>query len=740
MLPSYSNEAKDRIKKINDLKAAGVIPYANHFHWKMDIKDIRKEENKIKDAKELMEEGAVGEFKTAWRVMLSRSMWKLIFMTIQDNTDKIQLCFMKWKTKFNKWNGELVEELEIDGEVKNAHKIAEKYILAGDYIWVIWDLFVTKHWELTLFVKEFQILSKAVRPLPEKFHGVTDQETLYRQRYLDLIMNQDTYDRFLLRSKFLKVIREFYEKNGFLEIETPVLWNAASGAAAQPFITHHNDFDIDVYLRIAPEVNLKKATVGRFERVFEVSRNFRNEGSDPSHMQEFTAIEHYAAWWNFEDNMKFTEEMFDYIFEKLWLDKKIKIKDKDGIEKEVNFTTPFEKIDYIAWVKDKCGIDVSLYWPWDEEKLRKTIEQAWYTWEGIEKQATATMIDYLYKKVLRPSIVWPAFVYNYPKTMQPLARQNDENPNIVEQFQLVINGWEVLKAYSELVDPKIQQENFDAQTWAILMWDEEATSGDDEFVLAMEYGMPCQSGWGMGIERILALLTGQDNLRDVFMFPLMKPEEGESKKEKVENIKVEEIELKNDDKAVEDIKLPSREEVLKLVDKYAKWTKQHLIQVGDIMEYFAEKLWQNKDYWWMVWVLHDIDWDFIEKDGNRHCKEDLEKICSEINVPKQIVDDVKSHAYGLVDGIEEKPDTLVRKYLCSVDELSWFMWAYFRMIPSDNVADIKVKSIKKKIKDKSFASGVDRNEVKNCETKLNIPLDEFIEDIKKAWEGKKYQK
>jgi lysyl-tRNA synthetase class 2 len=530
MLPAYSNESKDRIKKINDLKAAWVIPYANKFSWKQDISEIRKQENKIKDVKELMENGAVGEFRTAWRIMLSRSMWKLIFMNIQDATDKIQLCFMKWKTKFNKWNWELVEELEIDGETKTAHKIAEKYLLVGDYVGVTWDLFVTKHWELTLFVKEFQILSKAVRPLPEKFHGVKDEELIYRQRYLDLIMNEDSYNRFLLRSKFLKVIREFYEKHWFIEIETPVLGNAASGAAAKPFITHHNDFDIDVYLRIAPEVNLKKATVGRFEKVFEISRNFRNEWSDPSHMQEFTAIEHYAAWRNYEDNMKFTEEMFDYIFEKLNLPKKMKIKDKEGNEKEIDWSTPWEKIDYIQWVKEKSGIDITKYTIDDEEKLREDIKKAGFSWEGMEKQWVTTLIDYLYKKVLRPSIVWPAFVYNYPATMQPLARSNDENPAIVEQFQVVVNGWEIIKAYSELVNPIEQKKKFDEQKKALEKWDEEATSGDDEFVLAMEYGMPPQSGWWMGVERILALLTGQDNLRDVFMFPLMKPLDSEENK------------------------------------------------------------------------------------------------------------------------------------------------------------------------------------------------------------------
>ena len=348
-----------------------------------------------------------------------------------------------------------------------------------------------------------------------------------------MITNEESFERFKLRSKFIKTLRDFYFENDFIEIETPVLWNSASGAAAKPFITHHNDFDEEFFLRISPETHLKRATVGRFERVVEFARNFRNEWSDPSHMQEFCAIEHYSCWWNFEDNMNFTEKMFDYIFENIpELKKEVEIKDKNWNPKLVNFATPWQRVDYVKWVFDACWIDVSKYWPEDEKTLREEIKKAWYFWEGIDVQATATMIDYLYKKVLRPNITWPAFVYNYPKTMQPLARQNDENPDIVEQFQVVINGWEIIKAYSELVDPKIQRENFDAQWEALERWDEEATSWDDDFVLAMEYAMPPQSGWWMWIERIFSLLTWQDNLRDVFLFPLMKSWKNEETEEK----------------------------------------------------------------------------------------------------------------------------------------------------------------------------------------------------------------
>lgn len=526
----YSNESLDRIAKIKKLKDAWVITYANHYHWKIDIDTINNKEllitkhweTIIKEVELLQEWNVNWDFQIAWRMLSYKSHWKLAFAKIMDHSWTIQICFMKDKIKFNTWN-KLVESLEIDSEEKSAYKISEKFTDTWDYVWIIWDIFLTKHWELTLFVKEFQILAKAIRPLPEKFHGLTDEETIYRQRYLDLIMNNESYDRLRLRSKYIKTLRDFYNMHNFVEIETPVLWNAASWAAAAPFITHHNDFWEDFFLRISPETFLKRATVGRFERVVEFTRNFRNEGSDPSHIQEFSAIEHYACWWNYKDNMEFTEKMFDYIFDNIpELKREIKVKDKLWVEKLVNFKTPFERIDYIEWVKKACWIDVSMYKVWDEAKLISDIKNAKVEFEWMDKMLVPTLIDYLYKKVLRPWIVWPAFVYNYPRTMQPLARQSDENPEIVEQFQLLVNGWELIKAYSELVDPEIQRLNFYEQAKAKEMWDEEATSEDEDFVYAMEYGMPPQSGWGMWIERSFSILTWQDNLRDVVLFPLLK--------------------------------------------------------------------------------------------------------------------------------------------------------------------------------------------------------------------------
>ena len=415
---------------------------------------------------------------------------------------------------------------DTEGNSIEPYKFFEKYIDVGDFVGVKGELFVTHKGEATLFVSEFQLLSKALLPLGDKFHGIGEnEEKAYRQRYLDMIFNRETLERMKLRSKFLKVIRNFYDEQGFIELNTGILGNFASGAAAAPFITHHNDFDIDMYLRISAEPRLKMATVGGLEKIFEVCIDFRNEGSDPSHHQEFTMIEHYAAYRDYVMNMEFTEKMFDYIFNNIpEIKRVISIPDKEGNIREVDFNTPWKRIDFVAQIKKDSGIDVSQYGSEDEESLRTMIKSKGYDWVGLNVQTTATMIDYLYKKVSRPGIVGPAFIYNYPKTMQPLARQDDANPKMVQQWQLLINGWEVIKAYSELVDPVIQERNFEEQSGAVAKGDTEATKSDEEFLLAMQYGMPPQSGWGMGIDRIFSLLTGCSNIRDVIMFPLVKPE------------------------------------------------------------------------------------------------------------------------------------------------------------------------------------------------------------------------
>ncbi|MCX6823796.1 MAG: lysine--tRNA ligase, partial [candidate division SR1 bacterium] len=717
-ITDHQDERDVRIAKAKKMKNMGVIPYAQSFDKKNLISDIIKDyENKEhRDINDIILNPEM-QVKTAGRVMLYRTHGKLAFAKLLDSTEEIQLMFHKDNCKLITSEG-IVNTLN-DGseEGMSAYKFVEKMVDMGDFIGVAGEIFKTHKGELTIFVSEYTFLSKAIRPLPEKFHGLQDQEELYRKRYLDMTMNPETYKRFLLKSKLYQTMRAFYTKEGFTEVQTSILGNSASGAAARPFITHHNDYDTDVFLRIAFETGLKKATVGRFEKVFEIGQDFRNEGSDPSHLQEFTQVEHYAVYWNYEDNMKFTEKLFDYLFDNLGLSRKLNVKDKEGNIKEVDFTTPWKRIDYTKGIQEASGIDITKYGMDDADILRADIKAKNIMFEKMDNMSTTTLIDYLFKKNLRPQIIQPTFIYNYPVIMQPLARIADKDANIVEQFQLIVNGWEMCKAYSELVDPILQQDNFDKQAEAAANGDEEATASDDDFVTAMEYGMPPQSGFGMGIERLLAILCEQDNLRDVVMFPLMKPEK-----------KAEEIEICEVD--VEKIygKLPALEDVENLAKKYLKDTYRHCLDVAKVMKYFAKKLKQNEEIRYIAGLLHDIDRDHIGKDPTKHLGEEFEKIVGEIDLPQCLVDDIKSH-YTVKTSVAVS--SLLRRYLVSVDELTGFIYAVGLMRPT-GLEGMDYSSVKKKLKDKKFAAGVDREDVKNCEKFLAITIDEFVPEIIKA--------
>lgn len=489
---SEQNEEQIRLQKLEKIKSSGVQPYPDKYDKKQTMAECvsKKEGSKV---------------KTAGRLIMFRDMGKLTFAHLQDDTGRMQIAFQQDKIG------------------KENYKKLLKIIDLGDFLGVEGEIFKTHKGELTILVKKWQFLGKALKPLPEKFHGLKDKEVKYRQRYLDLISDPETMKRFKLRSDFIKTIREFYWQEGFYEVETPTLLHKATGAHAAPYVTHNNGLDIDVFLRISHELPLKELIVGGFEKIFEIGKAFRNEGIDPSHLPEHTHLEHYCAYWNFEDNIKFTEKMFDYIFKKLRLPKKIKVTGKDGKVKEVDFSTPWEKLDYVELIKKDCGVDVSKYN--NVKDLVKDLKKNKIEVEDMDNVGMATLIDNLYKKVSRPKIVGPVFLYNYPIELQPLARRSDKNPDMVEQFQLVVNGWELVKAYSELVDPIDQQKRFEEQAELKSEGDEEAMEVDYEFVNAMKYGMPPISGWGMGVDRILTILTEQENLRDVVLFPLMKPKE-----------------------------------------------------------------------------------------------------------------------------------------------------------------------------------------------------------------------
>lgn len=508
------NEYNVRLSKAKAIEESGKLPYASRFertHSASEALKVAKEKG-VKALDAILKKRLKKTIKLCGRLKTFRTHGKLAFANLADFSGEIQICFMQ------------------DHIGKDEYKFLKKVDMA-DFIGVEGELFKTKHGEITLLVHEYEMLSKALRPLPDKWHGIKDQEQIYRHRYLDTTMNRESMDRFVFRSNLVKALREFYWDEGFIELETPILENISSGATARPFLTHHNALDIDVYLRIAAgELWQKMAIVGGFEKTFEVARCFRNEGMDPSHLQEFTMIEHYCAYWNFEDNMKFTERMFEYFLKKMLGTTKVTMKDRHGKDVTVDFKAPWKRVKFTKLIEKDCGIDVLQYETASD--LLKEIKKNKIKIEGAESLGYGNLVDHLYKKVSRPKLIKPTFVTHHPVSTKPLARKNDKDPRVCDTFQLLVNTWEIVNAYSEIVDPRDQRERFEKQALAKVQGDEEAMMMNEEYLTAMEHGMPCMSGWGMGIDRLVTLLTGQENLKDCVLFPLLRPLEENRRKEK----------------------------------------------------------------------------------------------------------------------------------------------------------------------------------------------------------------
>lgn len=452
----------------------------------------------LKEAK-CLEDGITG-VRVAGRIVLMRKMGKMSFLTLGDIEGRIQVS------------------IKLDCVGENMYQFFKSNIDIGDFIGVEGEVFTTHTGEKTIRAASFEFLGKALKPLPEKFHGLEDIETIYRERYVDLIMNEDARKKFLFRSKFIREIRNYLDSLGYIEIETPILSSKASGANAKPFITHHNALDVDFYLRIAPETYLKRAVVGGFTKVFEIARCFRNEGMDATHLQDFTMLEAYGAYLNYKDNMQLTKNLLQTVIKNIFGTLDIYVGDK-----KVDLSGDWDIVSFRDLLLKYCDIDLNVYTT--KESLLAKIKEDKIEIDSetpLENLGYGNLVDQLYKKVARPHIINPIFLTEHPIDLSPLARANDKNSNITDRFQLVINGAEIINGYSELVDPAEQEKRLKKQAELKSNGDEEAMPMDNDYISAMEYGMPPISGWGMGIDRIVQLLTNSTNIKDVILFPLMK--------------------------------------------------------------------------------------------------------------------------------------------------------------------------------------------------------------------------
>ncbi|OSM94888.1 lysine--tRNA ligase [Lonsdalea populi] len=489
-----NNELKARREKLSALRENGVA-FPNDFR-RDTTSDRLHASYDDKDNEEL--EPLDLEVTVAGRMMTRRIMGKASFVTLQDVGGRIQLYVSRddlpegvYNTRFKKWD-------------------------LGDILGARGKLFKTKTGELSIHCTELRLLTKALRPLPDKFHGLADQETRYRQRYLDLIANDESRNTFRIRSRVMLAIRNFMVENGFMEVETPMMQVIPGGASARPFITHHNALDIDMYLRIAPELYLKRLVVGGFERVFEINRNFRNEGISPRHNPEFTMMELYMAYADYKDLIVLTETLFRRLTQDVLGTTTVEYGDQT-----FDFGKPFEKLTMReAICKYRPETNVA-----DLDDLEKATAIAQSLGIKIEKSwGLGRIVTEIFEETAESNLIQPTFITEYPAEVSPLARRNDENPEITDRFEFFIGGREIGNGFSELNDAEDQAERFAQQVSAKDAGDDEAMFYDEDYVTALEHGMPPTAGLGIGIDRMVMLFTNSHTIRDVILFPAMRPQ------------------------------------------------------------------------------------------------------------------------------------------------------------------------------------------------------------------------
>jgi len=493
---------QQRIEKAETLRKEGINPYSNDSKRNATIEKFLNVNSDVEHKEDKRDEKR--HYIISGRIKFLRIMGKASFVKVEDESGMLQIY--------------VARDNLAEGFYNNIFK---KNIEVGDIIEVAGYPFVTGKGELSLHADNLKLLTKAIAPLPEKFHGITDKEIRYRQRYLDLIMNSEVRKTFQIRSKVISLTRRFFEDKGFLEVETPMMHPIAGGANAKPFVTHHNALGIDRYLRIAPELYLKRLIVGGFEAVFEINRNFRNEGMDATHNPEFTSIEFYWAYKTYKDLIEITKEYFQYLFEHLNLPTYLPYADM-----EINFDN-FREIPLVESLTTIGGVPAEACN--DIDSIIAYLKSQNITVKpGMN---LGQLQGELFDEFVEEKLIDPTFITEYPVEISPLARRNDENPAITERFELFIAGREIANAFSELNDPVDQYERFKGQVDAKNAGDDEAHEMDEDFIDALSYGMAPTAGQGIGIDRLVMLLTNEHSIRDVLLFPAMKPIHHEEKNE-----------------------------------------------------------------------------------------------------------------------------------------------------------------------------------------------------------------
>ncbi len=668
-----------KLQKRANLEKKGVKVHPYSFDKKQTIKNARQ-----------LEVGA--SIKTAGRIMSQRPHGKVIFLDLKDSTAEIQVMIRK---------GELAEaQFQLMDDVD-----------PGDFLGVSGSLMKTRTDELTILANEIKFLGKALRPLPTEWNVAEDKDVRFRQRYIDMLINDGVKQVLDTRWMVEKMIRRYLQdEHDFTEVETPVLQSLYGGTNAKPFTTHMNALDTDFYLRIAPELYLKRLIVGGYERVFEIARNFRNEGIDQTHQPEFTMIEWYQAYADYQQMMDVAEGLFKKLVLAVSDDGQLMVG-----EKKIDVSGDWPRVKMIDALKQYADIDFEAL---SQEDIKNLLLEHELELTGGYSRGKA-MFE-LFDKLVTPHLIQPIWIIDYPRDVSPLAKAHRLNSESCERFEAYVAGKELADGWSEIVDPVDQRKVFENEQQHMRDGDEEAHPLDENFLQAMEYGMPPLGGIGLGIDRLVMFLTNTWNIREVIPFPTLRPKvknkASDESKDKVKNEKEMQVCKSEDD----DQPLPSRQESQQLLEKYIEDSnlRRHCYMVAEAMVAYADKLGEDQELWYQTGLLHDLDW---EKYPDEHPQRAVNELLADY--PAQLKRSVRAHAPHIT-GVQ--PESKLERYLFACDELGGFINAYALMRPT-NFKGMKAKKVKKKLKDTSFAANVSREDIKQGFSLIEASDKEHIE-------------
>ena len=720
--PSTNDERAQRRARRQALIDAGVQPYPIHSMVTAHAADLEERYAELPDGTDTED-----VYSLTGRIRAFRKQGKAAFIVLEDCTAQIQLFCRVNDLPEDEWA--LLGQLDL-----------------GDIIGATGAVLRTRRGQLSIAPTHVELLSKSLRPLPEKFHGLTDREVRYRQRYVDLIMNPEVRDTFRKRSQIISLIRRYMEADGYMEVETPMMHAILGGANAKPFVTHFNALDRDFYLRIATELPLKRCIVGGLERVFEIGRQFRNEGMDLTHNPEFTSMEAYCAYSDLDGMKELTQGLFKTIAREVCgCEEGHEVITYQG--QTVDMSGTWESLPLSEVASRSCGEHVDMDTP--IERLRQICEKHGIEWQ--ENWGAGKLVFELYDELGEATLVNPTFVCDYPEEVSPLSKRKDDDPRLTDRFELVICGHEYANAFSELNDPVDQAGRFAEQVAAKGFGDDEAMGYDYDYVRALEYGMPPAGGIGYGIDRMIMLFCDAPAIRDVLLFPQMKPEVitradiASQLPETTDNAAASVDALADDaehgasnEAAAAHADAPAletgltREAAFDLLKKYNEdpFHIAHGQTLEGLMRYYAQKYDPaNVEFWGQVGLLHDLDWEKFQDEVQHTVK--AAELIEEAGGTRELARAIQTHNSDNNPDLPA-PSCKMERVLFACDELSGLIQAAVLMRPSKSVMDFELKSLKKKFKDKRFAAGCDRDVIRKGAELNGMELDDLFASVIEA--------